>query len=861
MKPSSLLKKITFFVAFLFTIILIPKTSFAYTAGAFVTEWTVPSDNLTITIPTDSNYSYNYNVDWGDSTTPDSGDTGGASHTYAASGVYDVTITGTFPAIYFNSASDAPDLTNVLQWGNNSWQSMYFAFAGCTSLTTFSASDTPDLSNVTDMSNMFLGDTSFNSDISGWNISNVTNMQDMLSGEALSTSNYDNLLARWSIENVQTNVNFGAGQSHYCSAPGRVGRSTLMGSDSWTITDGGGCPYISSATVNGSTLTVTYNEPLATTSVPIPTDFVVDDNGTSYTISNVSISGSSVILTLATAVLAQENVTISYFPGTNQIEDSSGNLAIPLSDYSLTNNTPAIFTYTAGLNGTLIGTTLQTVAPGDIGTPVTAVPDPGYTFLEWSDGDTDNPRTDTAYNNVSVTAEFVSSCGLITVGNTPTASILVGKDLYVLNAQDNTVSVVDTQTNIVTTTLSVGQDPRSVVLNKTNLYVINQKDGTVSVINTTTNTVTNTIVLTITNPDLEIMAGTDLYVFNEKGHTSIVDTTNNTVVDGVTVGEGSFSPTLVGTNLYVLSHKYNDVYVIDTTNNMLVGSPISTGRVPSSAILVGTDLYITNQKDSTVSVIDTTNNIVTTTIRVDDDPISATLVGNNLLYVANIKGGDFSIINTTTNTVTNTVSINPELDFVILDGTNLYILDNHENTVSVFDTQTNTITSTISVGSSPGSATLAGNNLYVLNNGANNISIINTLTNNTLTCSAPSVPSTPIQASSGTVSGGGGTITWTPQTGFIDHSKTQQSTTQTNQVITPLPIFTKNLKKGSVSQDVKRLQIYLRLHGFTVVSEGKETTTFGIKTKTELVLFQKSVGLDVDGSFGPKTRVYVNGHE
>ncbi len=117
MKPSSLLKKITFFVAFLFTIILIPKTSFAYTAGAFVTEWTVPSDNLTITIPTDSNYSYNYNVDWGDSTTPDSGDTGGASHTYAASGVYDVTITGTFPAIYFNSASDAPDLTNVLQWG------------------------------------------------------------------------------------------------------------------------------------------------------------------------------------------------------------------------------------------------------------------------------------------------------------------------------------------------------------------------------------------------------------------------------------------------------------------------------------------------------------------------------------------------------------------------------------------------------------------------------------------------------------------------------------------------------------------------------------------------------------------------
>ncbi len=72
--------------------------------------------------------------------------------------------------------------------------------------------------------------------------------------------------------------------------------------------------------------------------------------------------------------------------------------------------------------------------------------------------------------------------------------------------------------------------------------------------------------------------------------------------------------------------------------------------------------------------------------------------------------------------------------------------------------------------------------------------------------------------------------------------------------------FIKNLKKGSVGLDVQRLQEYLGSHGFVVMPKGKETTTFGPKTKAELALFQKSAGLAPDGSFGPKTRAYVNRH-
>ena len=73
-------------------------------------------------------------------------------------------------------------------------------------------------------------------------------------------------------------------------------------------------------------------------------------------------------------------------------------------------------------------------------------------------------------------------------------------------------------------------------------------------------------------------------------------------------------------------------------------------------------------------------------------------------------------------------------------------------------------------------------------------------------------------------------------------------------------VFAHNLKKGMTSLDVVLLQKYLRKKGFPVTLAGKETSFFGIKTQKELILFQKSVGLGADGSFGPKTRVYVNAH-
>src|SRR5450756_1545982 len=69
-----------------------------------------------------------------------------------------------------------------------------------------------------------------------------------------------------------------------------------------------------------------------------------------------------------------------------------------------------ILTYTPGANGTITGTSPQTVDYGADGTTVTAVPNSGYHFVQWNDGITTAARTDTNVTaDKTVTATFTSS--------------------------------------------------------------------------------------------------------------------------------------------------------------------------------------------------------------------------------------------------------------------------------------------------------------------------------------------------------------------------------------------------------------------------------------------------------------------
>ncbi|HEY6209699.1 MAG TPA: InlB B-repeat-containing protein, partial [Gemmatimonadales bacterium] len=95
---------------------------------------------------------------------------------------------------------------------------------------------------------------------------------------------------------------------------------------------------------------------------------------------------------------------------------SDGATANPRTDLNVTANVSVTanfaidtytLTYTAGVNGSLTGTSPQTVNHGSDGSAVTAVPSTGYHFVQWSDGVPTASRTDqNVTGNISVTADF-----------------------------------------------------------------------------------------------------------------------------------------------------------------------------------------------------------------------------------------------------------------------------------------------------------------------------------------------------------------------------------------------------------------------------------------------------------------------
>ncbi len=100
-------------------------------------------------------------------------------------------------------------------------------------------------------------------------------------------------------------------------------------------------PMLSPPAVNGTTLTLTYDEPLDRSSTPDAGDFTVTGGDRARTVSRVVVRGMAVLLTLdAGAEHGETGIQLSYTPWNNPIRDAVGNEAGGLSREPVTNETP-----------------------------------------------------------------------------------------------------------------------------------------------------------------------------------------------------------------------------------------------------------------------------------------------------------------------------------------------------------------------------------------------------------------------------------------------------------------------------------------------------------------------------------------
>jgi len=185
-------------------------------------------------------------------------------------------------------------------------------------------------------------------------------------------------------------------------------------------------------------------------------------NNTSYNITiKQNYLGQSCHLENNSGIINSSNVTnIKITCSSNAYPSNSGG-GSGVAIYTLT--------YTAGANGTITGTTPQTVYQGNNASPVTAIPNTGYYFVSWSDGVLTAQRTDTnVIGNISVTATFAINTYTLTytaashgsITGTTSQTINYGSDgtavtatpdtgYYFVSWSDGVLTAARTDTNII----------------------------------------------------------------------------------------------------------------------------------------------------------------------------------------------------------------------------------------------------------------------------------------------------------------------------------------------------------------------------------------------------------------------------
>lgn len=204
-----------------------------------------------------------------------------------------------------------------------------------------------------------------------------------------------------------------------------------------------------------------------------------------------------------------------------------------------------------------------------------------------------------------------------------------GKKIYVLNAGDNSVTVIDTSDNSVVTTILDSQFSNPVwavpSADSSHVYVVNQGSSKVSVIDATSDTIAATLAVG-NSPNYAIF----------DAHNQRVVVTN----PGAGTSAGSIS--------VINADPTSPVFLKPQgTTNVSVG--INPRAV--AALADGTRLYVANTGSNSVSVVNNLSLTVSKTIPVGTAPVSISSDDESAkVLVANRDSSNVSIINTSTDT-------------------------------------------------------------------------------------------------------------------------------------------------------------------------------------------------------------------
>ena len=286
------------------------------------------------------------------------------------------------------------------------------------------------------------------------------------------------------------------------------------------------------------------------------------------------------------------------------------------------------------------------------------------------------------------------------------ASKPAGPLAFVTNERDGTITVIDTKTDRVVSSINVGGRPRGIHLNAAR----------------------DRIWVAISYPSNE----------SRKDKVAEFDFDGKLISDyEVGTDPENFVLDKNGSRLYIANEDAGTASITDVQSNRVIAT-MPVGLEPEGAAMSpdGRWVYITSETSSTVTVIDTQTGQVAKTFMVGARPREAAFTSDSArAYVTAENGNVISVVNTKDHSVVKTIELprgdsaaqlKPKGVVVSADGKRVYVATGRGNSVAVIDGERLTLITLIPVGKRPWGIALTpdGRKLYTANGVSNDVSVI-----------------------------------------------------------------------------------------------------------------------------------------
>lgn len=324
---------------------------------------------------------------------------------------------------------------------------------------------------------------------------------------------------------------------------------------------------------------------------------------------------------------------------------------------------------------------------------------------------------------ISMTAVLL----FILVGCSANSETSEDTPIYIANAGEGTISVIDIKNNEEIEKIDIGSEQAShgIALSSDGqtVYTGTGFDGkSLLVIDTKTKETIKKIEFNQGVHGIDISPdGKSLFISlnpglgENGGSLTIIDTETLELITEVETEDGPahVAVTASGKQVWVANVNDNSVSVIDTDSKQLVKT-IEVGQVPNEVAITPDEkyVYVANVESDLISVIDISKLEVIKTIEAGDGPHGVTVSPDGTeLWVANNNSNDLYVIDTATlatKTIIPTGSYANHVGFS-LDGNLVFVTNRKSNDLVKIDRKTKEVIARIPVGSEPHEISLEDN--------------------------------------------------------------------------------------------------------------------------------------------------------